>query len=281
MAGKLNILVTGASSGIGQAVAVELARRGHTVFAAARRRDVLDDLAARHQGIVSVPTDVTDEDSITATVARIDELSGGCGVDVLINAAGYALTGPLETLPSVEVKRQFETNVFGLLAMTRAVLPVMRAKRSGRILNISSVVGRTSFPGMGAYGATKYAVEALSDALRMELAPFGIKVVVIEPGFVATGIVEASARERGDARESLDGPYGQLIEGGDRFLTQSIAKAIPASALARTIADAAEARRPRIRYVAPVSAKALVVLFTRLPDRLADVAKIRRIVGAA
>lgn len=282
MTDQLKILVTGASSGIGRAVAIELARRGHTVFSAARRRAALDDLAASHHGVVAVPMDVTDEDSINRAWSLIDSATRGAGVDVLVNAAGYALTGPIETLSTQEVKRQFDTNVFGLLAVTRAVLPSMRARRAGRIINISSVVGRTSFPAMGVYGATKYAVEALSDSLRIELAPINVKVVLIEPGFVATDIVDASTRERGEVAvgpiQDVDG-YGPLIEAADRFLAKQMKQAMPASALARTIADATESRRPRTRYVAPVSAKGLVAVFTRLPDRLADAAKRRAIAG--
>ena len=278
----LKTFVTGASSGIGRAVAIELARRGHTVFAAARRQGTLDDLAASHRGIVAVPLDVTDEDSIDRAWSLISSATQGAGVDVLVNAAGYALTGPIETLSTREVKRQFDTNVFGLLAVTRAVLPTMRARRAGRIINMSSVVGRTSFPAMGVYGATKYAVEALSDSLRMELAPIGIKVVLIEPGFVATDIVDASTRERGEVAVepggSVDG-YRPLIEAADRFLAKQMNQAMPASALARTIANAAESRRPHTRYVAPASAKGLVGVFTRLPDRLADAAKRRAIAG--
>jgi NADP-dependent 3-hydroxy acid dehydrogenase YdfG len=282
MAEHLNIFVTGASSGIGRAVAIELAQRGHTVFCAARRQAALDDLAASHRGVVAVPLDVTDEDSIAAAWSVIDAATHGAGVDVLVNAAGYALTGPIETLPTREVKRQFDTNVFGLLAVTRAVLPAMRARRSGRIINISSIVGRTSFPAMGVYGATKYAVEALSDSLRMELAPIGIEVVLIEPGFVATDIVDASTRERAEVAASPDSDgdgYGPLIEAAEKFMTKQMKQAMPAAALARTIATAAESRRPRTRYVAPVSAKGLVAVFTRLPDLLADAVKRRAIAG--
>jgi NADP-dependent 3-hydroxy acid dehydrogenase YdfG len=278
----LKTFVTGASSGIGRAAAIELARRGHTVFAAARRQGTLDDLAASHRGIVAVGLDVTDADSIDRAWSLISAATQGAGVDVLVNAAGYALTGPIETLSTREVKRQFDTNVFGLLAVTRAVLPSMRARRAGRIINMSSIVGRTSFPAMGVYGATKYAVEALSDSLRMELAPIGIKVVLIEPGFVATDIVDASTRERGEVAVEPGGDvdgYGPLIAGADKFLAKQMKQAMPASALARTIANAAESRRPHTRYVAPASAKGLVGVFTRLPDRLADAAKRRAIAG--
>ena len=162
--------------------------------------------------------------------------------------------------------------------MTRAALPAMRARHAGRIINVSSVVGRTSFPAMGVYGATKYAVEALSDSLRMELAPSGIKVVLVEPGFVATDIIDASTRERADVAVDTDG-YAQLIEAADRFLAKQLRQGMPAPALARRIAKVAESRRPRSRYVAPLSAKGLVALFTRLPDGLADAAKRRAVAG--
>ena len=282
MAEKLKVLVTGASSGIGRAVAVELARRGQTVFAAARRQAALSDLAATHRGIVAASMDVTDEDSIARAWKIIDAATDGGGVDVLVNAAGFALTGPLETLSSREVKQQFDTNVFGLLAVTRTVLPRMRSRGAGRVINISSIVGRMSFPAMGAYGATKYAVEALSDSLRMELAPLGIKVVLIEPGFVATDIFAASTQERDGALAPQASSavadiaaYGPLMGAAEKFLGKQIKRAMPAAVLARTIAAAAETPRPRTRYVAPASAKGLVAVFTRLPDRLADAAKLR------
>jgi NADP-dependent 3-hydroxy acid dehydrogenase YdfG len=282
MVEKLTVLVTGASSGIGRAAAIELARRGHSVFAAARREAALTELAVTYQGIVAAPLDVTDDDSIAKAWNRIDSVTGGAGVDVLVNAAGFARTGPIEMLSSQEVKRQFDTNVFGLLAVTRAVLPAMRARGAGRVINISSIVGLTSFPAMGAYCGTKYAVEALSDALRMEVAPFGIKVVLIEPGFVATDIFGAPTRETGEAAPSAasplvetDGAYRPLIGAAETFLEKQMKRAMPAAALAHVIAAAAEARRPHTRYVAPASAKGLVAVFTRLPDRLADAAKLR------
>jgi NADP-dependent 3-hydroxy acid dehydrogenase YdfG len=282
MAEKLKVLVTGASSGIGRAAAIELARRGHSVFAAARREAALTELAVTHQGIVAAPLDVTNEDSIARAWKLIDSATGGAGVDVLVNAAGFALTGPIETLSSQEVKRQFDTNVFGLLAVTRAVLPAMRARGAGKVINISSIVGRTSFPAMGAYGATKYAVEALSDSLRMEVAPFGIKVVLIEPGFVATDIFGVSTHETGEPAataassvEENDAGYGALIGAAETFLDKQMKRAMPAAVLARMIAAAAEANRPHTRYVAPASAKGLLAVFTRLPDRLADAAKLR------
>src|SRR5215831_8933204 len=206
MTTRLTVLVTGASSGIGRATATEFARQGHLVFAAARREEVLASLAAATQNVQAVGLDVTDEGSVHRAWAKIKASTGGAGVDVLVNCAGFALTGPVEILADPQVQRQFATNVFGLLTMTRAVLPAMRARNSGRIINISSVVGRTTFPGMGVYGATKYAVEALSDALRQEVAGFGIKVVIIEPGFTATGLGEA-ADAHGRAAQEIPDAY--------------------------------------------------------------------------
>jgi NAD(P)-dependent dehydrogenase (short-subunit alcohol dehydrogenase family) len=279
MAGTLKVIVTGASSGIGRATAVQLARRGHVVFAAARREEALADLAAATPGVQAVGLDVTDEGSVRRAWAKIDASTGGAGVDVLVNNAGFALAGPIETLAGADVQRQFATNVFGLLTMTRAVLPAMRARGSGRIINVSSLVGRTTFPGMGAYGATKYAVEALSDALRQEVAGFGIKVVVIEPGFVATSLGEAADAHAGEARPGPDA-YADMMAAGTRYLARQIASGIAPERVAAAIAKAAEDRRPRPRYVVPASARPLITLLTSLPDRLADRIK-QRALGAS
>ena len=161
------ILITGASSGIGRATAVRLADGGHTVFAAARRLERLAQLARDTAGtVIPVELDVCDPDSVRKAVEAVADVAPE-GLDVLINNAGYALTGPAETLATDDVRAQFETNVIGLFDVTRAFLPQMRARRSGRIVNISSLLGEISVPGSGIYGATKHAVEALSDALRM------------------------------------------------------------------------------------------------------------------
>jgi NADP-dependent 3-hydroxy acid dehydrogenase YdfG len=279
MAGALTVAVTGASSGIGRATAVELARRGHLVFAAARREEVLADLAAATPNVQAVGLDVTDADSISRAWAKIEAGTGGAGVDVLVNNAGFALAGPIEILADADVKRQFATNVFGLLAMTRAVLPAMRERGSGRIINVSSLVGRTTFPGMGVYGATKYAVEALSDALRQEVAGFGIQVVIIEPGFVATGLGEA-ADGRSGAGQEIPAAYASMVASGTRYVAGQIAKGIKPEQVAVAIANAASSRSPRPRYVVPPRARPLIGLLTALPDRLADRAK-QRALGAS
>ena len=172
------------------------------------------------------------------------------------------------------MQRQFATNVFGLLTVTRAVLPSMRARKSGRIINLSSLVGRTTFPGMGVYGATKYAVEALSDALRQEVAGFGIKVVIIEPGFVATNIGETADANAG-AGQQIPPAYADMAARGSRYLAAQIAKGIAAEQVAATIVKAAQQPNPRLRYVVPASARPLIALLTSLPGRLADRAKQR------
>ena len=194
------VLITGCSSGIGRATAARLARSGRwTVYATARRVDTLAALEAA--GCRTLSLDVTDEASMTAAVEAVDG-----GVDVLVNNAGYSLSGALETLPMDAVRRQFETNVFGLLRLTQLVLPGMRAQGAGTIVNVSSMGGRLTFPGGGAYHATKYAIEAMSDALRMEVARFGVDVICVEPGLIRT---EFSATAVGGVAVD-DGPYADF-----------------------------------------------------------------------
>jgi NADP-dependent 3-hydroxy acid dehydrogenase YdfG len=199
-------------------------------------------------------------------------------VDVLVNNAGFALSGPIEVLADADVRRQFATNVFGLLTMTRTVLPSMRARGAGRVINISSFVGRTTFPGMGVYGATKYAVEALSDALRQETAGFGIRVIIIEPGFVATSLGEAA--DALPAQQDAPGAYAEMMARGTRYLAAQIAKGIAPERVAAAIVNAAEHPSPRPRYVVPGSARPLIALLTTLPARLSDRVKQRAIASA-
>ena len=272
------ILITGASSGIGRAAAIELAGRGHRVFASARRLPALEELAEAHPGIVAVPLDVTDDASVGAAARIVDQLTAGHGLDVLVNNAGYALGGPIEALSGDAVEHQFQTNVFGLLRVTRAFLPAMRARRSGRVINLSSVIGRVAFPGMGVYGATKFAVEALSDTLRMELAGFNVFVSLIEPGFVTTDIGVASAQQAAAFPVTIDG-YEELASAAGAWVAKQISEnAISPEQVARRIADAATARRPRARYLLPASSKVLVGAMNALPDGAADRAK-RRVLG--
>src|SRR5919205_735600 len=169
------VLITGCSTGIGRATAERLARNGHTVYATARRLESIADL--EEKGCKLLTLDVTDEQSMQTAVQQVEQAEGAVGA--LVNNAGYSQSGAIEDVPLDQVRKQFETNVFGLIRMCQLVLPGMRRQRSGRIVNVSSMGGRLVFPGGGAYHATKYAVEALSDALRMELREFGIHVVCV------------------------------------------------------------------------------------------------------
>jgi NAD(P)-dependent dehydrogenase (short-subunit alcohol dehydrogenase family) len=183
------VLITGCSSGIGRASALRLARAGQTVYATARRPESLAELA--REGCRTLALDVTDEDSMRAAVAAVEQAEGAVGV--LINNAGYSQSGAIETVPMEAVRRQFETNVFGLVRLTQLVLPKMRAQRWGRIVNVGSMGGRLTFPGGGYYHATKHALEAISDALRFEVRGFGIDVVLLEPGLITTDFGEVAS----------------------------------------------------------------------------------------
>jgi short-subunit dehydrogenase len=273
MSKQLEVVVTGASSGIGRASAVELAGRGHRVFAGARRADRLEALASEHEGIVALPVDVANGESVAGAARRVTDVTDGHGADVLVNAAGYALAGAVEALPQQAIEQQFATNVFGLLEVTRAFLGPMRERGDGRVINVSSVVGRVSFPGMGAYCASKHAVEALSDSLRMELARFGISVSLIEPGFVATEIGSASREQAATFAAAANG-YEDLNARTFAYLDKQISKAISPKRVGRLIADVAENDGPRARYVIPANGHALIGFMGALPDRLADRAKL-------
>jgi NAD(P)-dependent dehydrogenase (short-subunit alcohol dehydrogenase family) len=280
MTNRQTVFVTGASSGIGRATALELARRGHRVLIGARRNAVLDEIAQVDPNLTPVPIDVTDSASIEAAALRIDGLTDGHGVDVLVNSAGYALAGPVEALSSEAIEHQFATNVFGLLAVTRAILPRMRERRSGRVINVSSVIGRFALPGLGVYSASKHAVEALSDALRIEVAPFGVSVVLIEPSWVATDIAAGSLQQTQDYPVAVDGYEELFAKTGGYIADQMAHNSITPEQVARQIATAAEAPRPKARYVLPAKGKVLVKLLETLPDRTADRAK-RRTMGLA
>src|SRR5438067_4594546 len=196
------VLITGCSTGIGRSAADRLARRGHTVYATARRTESIEDL--KEAGCRTLALDVTDEESMRAAVAAVEEAEGAVGA--LVNNAGYSQSGAIEDVPMDQVRKQFETNVFGLVRMCQLVLPGMRKQGDGRIVNVSSMGGRLVFPGGGIYHATKHAVEALSDALRFEVRGFGIGVSIIEPGLIKTEFGHAAV----DSMEGVqtdDGAY--------------------------------------------------------------------------
>jgi NAD(P)-dependent dehydrogenase (short-subunit alcohol dehydrogenase family) len=260
-------IVTGASSGIGHATALRLKSAGFTVYAGARRMEKMKDLA--DAGIHTVDLDVTDDASMVGIVDRVIADTGR--IDVLVNNAGYGAFGALEDVPNAEGRRQFDVNVFGLARMTQLVLPHMRAQKSGRIINMSSMGGRIYEPLGSWYHATKFAVEGMSDSLRLEVSPFGIHVVLIEPGgmntewgaIAADGLITASASTA----------YADQAPGVAKLLRSSDRKARPSSSpdrIAKAVTRAATARRPKVRYLLGPGAKPLVALHTILPDRVFD-----------
>lgn len=255
------ILVTGCSSGIGEATAALLARQGHTVYATARQRQSLAGLEAA--GCRTLSLDVTDEESMRAAVDTVVSETGAVGA--LVNNAGYSQSGALETLALDDVRRQFETNVFGLLQMCQLVLPSMRQRGKGRIVNVSSMGANFTFPGGGSYHATKYAVEALSDALRFEVAGFGVGVTIVQPGIIRTSFSERAVAEVPQPAAEA-GPYDDFNASVARA-TQTVYER---GALAKVIARAITARRAPVRVRVTPSAHYLVNQRRLMPDRVWD-----------
>ena len=258
-------LITGASSGIGLAAAQALKKAGFTVYASARRTDALEEL--QQQGFHPLQLDVTDDASMQAAVRQVVEQHGA--VDVLVNNAGYGQNGPLEELALDDIRRQFETNVFGLVRLTQLVLPGMRRKGWGRVINVGSIGGTFSTPGAGAYHASKYAVEALSDSLRAEVKGFGIDVALIQ----LTGVYTAFDKKLPLTypKVSPDNPYSFFVENHIRTATQifeerNTAGVVTAERVARRILHAATARSPRTRYKVGLSAHVFFRLRRWLPD---------------
>jgi len=270
-------VVTGCSSGIGHATALHLHRAGLVVYATARKPDRIADLAA--EGIHVMALDVTDEASMAAAVEKV--FAEQDGIDVLVNNAGYKLLGPVEEVPPEEARRQFDTNLFGLARMTQLVLPGMRERGYGRIVNLSSVYGRFAVPG-GAYpAATKHALAGFSEALRLEVARFGIRVVQIEPAATRSKL-EANAVQAGGP---ADGPYAQFNKDVARWHAEAVSGppynlagrfAPTPDAVARVITRAVTSRRPRARYPVGILAHMLFVMRRTMPDRAWD-AFVRRL----
>ena len=273
MADNSPVLITGCSTGIGRATAERLAGSGLTVYATARKLDSIEDL--KSSGCRTLALDVTDEESMRAGVAAVEEAEGPVGA--LVNNAGYSQSGAVETIPMDELRRQFETNVFGLVRMCQLVLPGMRKAGRGRIVNVSSMGGKLVFPGGGAYHGTKFAVEAISDAMRFEVRGFGVHVSIIEPGLIRTSFGETAVgsvpHEDGpyadfntavaaNTAQVYDGPLAKLGAGPD--------------AVAKAIEKAITSRRPRTRYPVTASARFFMVQHAVLPDRAWD-----RVVGTS
>jgi NAD(P)-dependent dehydrogenase (short-subunit alcohol dehydrogenase family) len=265
------VLITGCSSGIGRASALRLARGGWTVYASARRPESIADLA--DAGCRTLGLDVTDAESMRAAVAQVEREKGAVGV--LINNAGYSQSGPVEQVEMDAVRRQFETNVFGVVALTQLVLPRMREQRWGKIVNVGSMGGRLTFPGGGFYHATKHALEAISDALRFEVRGFGIDTILIEPGLIVTEFGNAAVASMDGVPD--DGPYAEFnaklakltaetYEGPMRHLGGG------PDAVAKAIEKAISRRRPSARVRVTASARLAIAQRRLTPDRVWDAA---------
>jgi short-subunit dehydrogenase len=273
------ILITGATAGIGRHAALELVRLGHHVLATGRREKALADLAAEARAAAKVTgkggkldamrLDVTSEADVKKVAAEVETLTKGRGLDVLVNNAGYGQMGPLETVSDAELRKQYETNVFGLMNVTRAFLPKMRERGEGRIINVGSVGGRMTFPLMAAYNSTKYAVESISDGLRNELAPFGIEVSLVEPGPIRTEFNDV-AMETIDHRAVEESPYAPIVAAADEFRRRFEKYSAGPEVTTRAIVHASIARRPRVRYVVPFSSAMMLAVVSWLPTRIVD-----------
>jgi NAD(P)-dependent dehydrogenase (short-subunit alcohol dehydrogenase family) len=272
------VLITGCSSGIGRATALRLAEAGWKVYATARRPESIAELA--DAGCQTLALDVCDEESMVAAVDAVEQTEGAIGV--LVNNAGYSQGGAIETVPMESVRRQFETNVFGLVRLTQLALPKMRAQGWGRVVNVGSMGGRLTFPGGGQYHATKYALEAISDALRFEVAGFGIAVVLLEPGLITTEFGETAAGAIAGVSSSVEeGPYtsfnaavGAVTKGAYEGPMRKLGGG--PDKVAAAIEKAIGARRPPARVAITPSAKVTIAMRKLMSDRAWDAAMRRQ-----
>jgi len=257
------VIVTGASSGIGRETVLQLVKSGYQVHAAARRLEAMSDL--KNAGAYVHHLDLTSPESIEAFAAHILNLTGR--VDVLVNNAGYGAYGAIEDVPMTAAREQMEVNLFGLAQLIKAILPTMRKQRSGKIINVSSIGGKVWSPLGGWYHASKFAVEGLSDALRNELRPFGIDVVVIEPGGVKTewgGIILENMKKASGA-----GPYQPIVDAWTKASSVEAGQATPTQ-IAAVMVRAANSPKPKPRYVAPTSGRIFLLFRWLLSDRAFD-----------
>ncbi len=259
-------LITGCSSGMGRATALLLAEAGWRVFATARRLETVSALASNQ--ITPLQLDVTDEASMRAAVEQVLTQSGR--IDALVNNAGYTEVGPLEEATHEEVRRQFETNTFGPLRMAQLALPAMRAQGGGRIVNVSTMGGRVVIPFIGLYNGSKFALEAMSDALRMETRPFGVRVILIEPGGVRTNFNAVATQNAQRFATDTSSPYHGHFDTLDRFITQATAASSPPETVAKLIFHALTTRRPHARYAATLDARLMLAVLPRLSDGMRD-----------
>ncbi|HET9794929.1 MAG TPA: SDR family oxidoreductase [Thermoanaerobaculia bacterium] len=264
--GPLVFLVTGCSSGIGRATAIAAAEAGHRVFATGRRPESIADLG---RGIETLALDVTDDAAIHRAVSDVIALAGR--IDVLVNNAGYGQMGTVEDIALARWRAEYDVNVFGLIAVTQAVLPHMRARRTGRVINIGSIAGRIAYPFGAAYCSSKFAVEAISDALRLEVERFGIRVVLVEPGPIRTHFGERVEAEVEPLSHDPDSPYHAWYEKAfARFRRETRVGSLPPEAVARVVLSAATRRRPRARYLVTWPAKVFAFAKRIVPDAVMD-----------
>jgi short-subunit dehydrogenase len=257
------VLITGASSGIGKATAHLLLSQGWKVIAAARTTEAMSDL--RESGAEVLPLDISDIRSRQRLATQIHQKFGA--LDALVNNAGFGEVGPIETMPIQTAQNLFDVNVFGLIGLTQLLLPDMRKRGKGTVINLSSIAGRFVTPGAGWYGASKFAVEALSDALRLELHQFGIKVVIIEPGLIATHFETVAGKSMADAQR--DPAWAPMMEKVEENWQKGFERASPADVVAETIQKALNARTPKARYRCGHRAESAVIQ-RLLPTNLWD-----------
>lgn len=278
-----SVVITGASTGIGAACALHLDKLGLRVFAGVRRQADAEALKSKASSrLVAIALDVADSLSVSTAASAVAGAVGDAGLDGLVNNAGVVVTGPVEFLPLPELRRQLEINVVGQVAVTQAFLPLIRAAR-GRIVNMGSIAGRLATPFSSAYGASKFALEALTDALRLELAPWGISVSIIEPGAVATPIWEKGMKN-GAAMLAAAPPealvlYAEALEAFKRTSEHAAKNAIDPMDVARAVEHALTAAKPKTRYVVGRRARIGAAMALLVPDRMRDtmVAKAMRL----
>ena len=264
MSNKKVILITGASSGMGKLSATDLIKAGHIVYCVARSVDKMQNLAKIGGHVLKM--DVTDEADIESVVKQIIDEQGH--IDVLWNNAGYGLYGPVEDLSMERVQNQFEVNVFGVARLTKKVLPYMRERNNGLIINTSSMGGKIYTPLGAWYHASKHAIEGFSDCLRMEVKEFGIKVVVLEPGMINTGF-NAGVRDN-FSFESQNGPYKRLVNGYIKAMENNPAPGSSHDVISRTVLKIINSKNPKTRYLVGRGAKMLVAIRRILGDKIFD-----------
>jgi NAD(P)-dependent dehydrogenase (short-subunit alcohol dehydrogenase family) len=280
------VVITGASTGIGAGCAIGCAQQGMTVFAGVRDLRAGEALQAKEGAIIPLQLDVTDDESIKRAADTVRQRVGGAGLAGLINNAGIAIGSPLEVIPLSQLRKQLEVNVIGQIAVTQAFLPLLR-QAQGRIVNMGSIAGRGTIPMMGPYSASKFAMEALTDALRLELYPWGIHVSIIEPGAIATPIWDKSLNTALDVEKDMPAGAKLLYEKAARQVREVVQgaahRAIPVDAVVQAVLHALTAPRPKTRYLVGTDAKLRAFMNKWLPDRMQDwiLKKVLKLPGPA